>query len=112
MSAQLAAPSHPDQTTRAPRRRTHTALAVAVAGVAAAIAAGGLAAGQILLPDQPGPAQESQYVPSAQGLRELSATVAAEYRTGLAPASRHVGTLSPRASRQLRESIVNQYRSR
>jgi len=90
MSAQLISP---------PRRRTRATLAVA--GVIAAIAAGGVAAGQILLPDESGPAQESQYVPSGQALRELGATVAAEYRTG---------TPSLSMSREMRESIANQYR--
>jgi hypothetical protein len=92
MSTQLATP---------PRRHTRTALAVA--GVVAAIAVGGLAAGEILLPDDSGPAQESSYVPSAESLRELDATVAAEYRTG---------TLSAGMSREARQAIANQYRSR
>src|SRR3954454_5895010 len=108
MSAQLAAPSPPDQTARASHRHTRTALAVA--GVAAAIAAGGLTAGQILLPDRCGPAQESQYVPGERPLRERSAPVAAEYRHGLPPAPSHAGTPSPRVSREIRQSIANQYR--
>jgi hypothetical protein len=94
MSAQLTSP---------PRRRTRVTLAVA--GVIAAIAAGGVAAGQILLPDESGLAQESQYVPSRQALRALGATVAAEYRT--AP-----GTPSLSMSPEVRQSIANQYRSR
>jgi hypothetical protein len=110
VSPQLAVPSHADQIVPAPRGRTRTALAVA--GVAAVIAAGGVAAGQILLPGQSGPAQESQYVPSEQAQRSLSDTVGAEYRTGLATRPRRVGTQAGRVSQARREAIAHQYRSR
>lgn len=108
MSAQLATPPH--QPARASRRRARTALAVA--GIAVAIAAGGVAASQMLLPGKSSPAQESQYVPSEQALRELSATVAAEYRTWLTAAPSRNRTSDARVRRQVRDSIANQYRSR
>jgi hypothetical protein len=110
MSVQLATPPPSDQTARAPRRRTRTLLVVA--GITAAIAAGGVAASQMLLPGQSSPAQESQYVPSDAALRELDATIAAEYRTGLTTAPSHNGASDQRMSRQMRDSIANQYRSR
>jgi hypothetical protein len=108
MSAQLTIPPH--QPARASGRRARTALAVA--GIAAAIAAGGIAASQMLLPGKSSPAPESQYVPSQQALRELSATVAAEYRTWLTAAPSHDRASDARVRRQVRDGIANQYRSR
>jgi hypothetical protein len=110
MSVQLTPPSHLDQIARASRRRSRAALAVAA--VAAAIAAGGVAASQILLPDDRTGAPESQYLPSDQALRSLSNTVAAEYRTGLITAPSRSSAAEQRVLREIRDGIANQYRSR
>ncbi|MDA0166051.1 hypothetical protein OM076_37650 [Solirubrobacter ginsenosidimutans] len=110
MSAQLSAAPRRDQTVAPARRRARIALAVA--GVIAAIAAGGLVAGEVLLPDHSGPAQDSPYVPSEQALRSLSNTVAAEYRIGLAPTDGANVAPDEGVLRELRHSIANQYRSR
>jgi hypothetical protein len=110
MSAHLAAPPRRDHTAGPVRRRARIALAVA--GVIAAITAGGLVAGELLLPDHSRPAQDSQYVPCEQALRSLSNTVAAEYRTGLASAGGANVAPDEGVLRELRHSIANQYRSR
>src|SRR3954453_14188859 len=110
MSVHLATPPQSGQTARAPRRRIR--IVIVVAGITAAIAAGGVAASQTLLPGPSSPAQESEYVPSDQALRELDATIAAEYRTGLTMAPSHNSASDQRVQRQIRDSIANQSRSR